>query len=129
VNPSPETDVRYWFRLADAEVRSTIRALPAELRERLEDVPVLLEDRPGAGLIEDGLPDDLLGVFEGPCHGEQVADVSSVSPTITLFVWNLRDETADDPVAFRQEVRTTLLHEIGHYLGLDEDGLLARDLE
>jgi predicted Zn-dependent protease with MMP-like domain len=43
-------------------------------------------------------------------------------------VENLRDEAEDDPTRFRQEVRTTLLHEIGHFLGLDEDGLSDRGL-
>jgi len=65
----------------------------------------------------------------GPCHGERDRDVSILPPTITLFLANLRDEAGDDPAIFRQEVRTTLLHEIGHYLGLDEDGLIARGLE
>lgn len=118
-----------WVRLAEAEVHSTLQALSADLRNRLQDVPILFENRPGPQLLEDGWPDDLLGLFEGPCHGERALDVSTVPPAITLFLENLRAETADDPAAFRQEVRTTLLHEIGHYLGLDEDGLIARDLE
>ncbi|MEI8242206.1 MAG: metallopeptidase family protein [bacterium] len=118
-----------WLKLAEAEINSTLQALPADLRERLRDVPVLLEGRPGPQLMAEGWPDDLLGLFDGPCHGERSSDVSTQPPTITLFLENLRDETADNPAAFRQEVRTTLLHEIGHYLGLDEDGLIARDLE
>jgi len=118
-----------WLKLAEAEVRRTLQTLPADLRDRLRDVPVVFENLPGPALREDGFPDDLLGLFEGPCHGEQAVDRSGQSPTITLFLENLRDESADDPDVFRQEVRTTLLHEIGHYLGLDEDGLIARDLE
>lgn len=118
-----------WARLAEATVSSTMQALPADLRDRLRDVPVLFENRPGPQLLEDGWPDDLLGLFEGPCHGERDRDVSILPPTITLFLANLRDEAGDDPAIFRQEVRTTLLHEIGHYLGLDEDGLIARGLE
>jgi predicted Zn-dependent protease with MMP-like domain len=50
-------------------------------------------------------------------------------PGIRLFIENLRDEAGDDPSAFRQEVRTTLLHEIGHYLGMDEDDLAARQVD
>ena len=119
----------FWFNLAEAEVRGTLQALPAALRGPLRDVPVLFEERPGPALTDDGWPDDLLGLFEGPTHGERVADVSTMPPTITLFLANLRDEIGDDPAAFRQEVRTTLLHEIGHYLGLEEDALRARDLE
>lgn len=119
----------FWLRLAEAEVHSAMQALPADLRESLREVPVLIEDRPGQPLLDDGWPDDLLGLFEGACHGERAGDLSTTPPTITLFIDNLRAETDDDPEAFRQEVRTTLLHEIGHYLGLEEDDLSARDLE
>ena len=117
-----------WVRLAEATVQATLQALPAELRQRLRDVPVLLEDLPGAPLLADGFPDDLLGLFDGPCHGERALDISTQPPTITLFLENLRAEAADDAEVFKQEVRTTLLHEIGHYLGLDESDLQARDL-
>ena len=47
---------------------------------------------------------------------------------IHLYIENLRDEAQDSPARFRQEVRTTLLHEIGHYLGLDEQALARRGL-
>ena len=119
----------FWLRLAGAEVDRTLQALPADLRQRLRDVPVLFEERPGPPLLDDGWPDDLLGLFEGPCDGERATDVSTQPPTITLFIENLRHEVADDPATFRQEVRITLLHEIGHYLGLNEAELIARDLE
>ena len=45
-----------------------------------------------------------------------------------VYVENLRDEAEDDPARFRREVRTTLLHELGHYLGLEEDELERRGL-
>ena len=120
----------YWLRLAEAEVRVCLAALPEELRRRLTDVPVLFEAQPSRRLLQEGWTDDLLGLFDGPTHGERgTGDVSTTPPTITLFLENLRDEADDDPAIFRQEVRTTLLHEIGHYLGLEEDDLIARDLE
>jgi predicted Zn-dependent protease with MMP-like domain len=117
-----------WYRLAAAETRSTLQALPADLRARVADLPILFEGQPSRSLTDDGLPDDLLGVFEGPAYGEGASTVDPMPPAIRLFIDNLRAETGDDPAAFRQEVRTTLLHEIGHYLGLDEDGLDARAL-
>ena len=118
-----------WVWLAEAAVGQTMRALPADLRDRLRDVPILFENRPGPQLLKEGWPDDLLGLFEGPCHGERALDVSTQPPTITLFLANLCDEASNDPAIFRQEVKNTLLHEIGHYLGLEEDDLIARDLE
>jgi predicted Zn-dependent protease with MMP-like domain len=47
---------------------------------------------------------------------------------IRLYIENLRDEAEDDPERFRREVRKTLLHELGHYLGLEEDDLEKRGL-
>jgi predicted Zn-dependent protease with MMP-like domain len=126
--PKQHLPPEFWFRLAEAEVQATMRALPAPLRERLQDLPILLQDHPSAALLADGLTSDLLGLFEGPCYGE-AAQLATLVPTITLFLTNLRAESGDDHALFRQEVRTTLLHEIGHFLGLDEDDLLARDLQ
>jgi predicted Zn-dependent protease with MMP-like domain len=71
----------------------------------------------------------LLGLFVGPSFVEELSCDDPMPPVIRLFVENLRDEAEDDPALFRQEVRTTLLHELGHYLGLDEDGLAERGLE
>ena len=48
---------------------------------------------------------------------------------IILFLGNLWEFAGQEEAAFRQEVRTTLLHELGHYLGLDEDDLMERGLE
>ena len=125
-----QRDDEYWVKLARAEVRATLNAMPGELRSRLDDVPVVFEARPGRRLLREGLTDDLLGLFDGPAYGERgTTDVSTTPPIITLFLENLRDEAEDRPAAFRQEVRTTLLHEIGHYLGLEEDDLIERDLE
>ena len=50
-------------------------------------------------------------------------------PQIILFLENLWDFAEGDESVFREEVATTLLHELGHYLGLDEDELTDRGLE
>ena len=105
-----------------------VGALPAPLRDRLSGVSVTFSGRPSASeIIEDGDDENLLGLFIGCPVGEEGAD-AEVSPEIRLFVENIRDEAGGDEVVFRQEVRTTLLHEIGHYLGLDEDDLDLRGL-
>ena len=117
-----------WFDLADAEASALMAALPAPLRDRLSDVSVSLADRPSASdIIEDGDENDLLGLFIGASLGEEGAD-DELPPEIRLFVENIRDEANGDEAVFRREVRTTLLHEIGHYLGLDEDSLELRGL-
>ena len=113
--------------LAELEVEATLAALPAPLRERALKLPVTFEPFPNAELQADGIETDTLGLFTGP----EFADEGSVPmpPQIILFLQNLWDFAEEDENAFREEVRTTFLHELGHYLGLDEDGLTGRGLE
>ncbi len=118
-----------WYALADKEARDVCASLPPDLRVRLADLSITLDPRPTADEEQqEGDAEALLGLFEGPTFAE-TADAGDFLPSaIRLFVENLRDEAEDDPERFRQEVRTTLLHEIGHYLGLDEDALERRGL-
>ncbi len=69
-------------------------------------------------LQADGIEPDTLGLFTGP----EFADEGNVPlpPQIILFLENLWDFAEGDEAIFREEVRTTFLHELGHYLGLDE---------
>jgi len=113
--------------LALAEVEATLAALPKPLRERAEKLPVTFDRQPNAGLQADGIEPDTLGLFTGP----EFADEGNVPmpPQIILFLENLWDFAEGDEEIFRDEVRTTFLHELGHYLGLDEDELTERGLE
>lgn len=113
--------------LALDEVAATLQALPAPLRERARQVPVTFEPAPNAGLQADGIAADTLGLFVGP----DFADETSVPmpPQIILFLDNLWDQAEQNDEWFLEEVHTTYLHELGHYLGLDEDDLIERGLE
>lgn len=117
-----------WYDRAEAVVQAVRAALPEALRAAARDLPVVLEDRPDRSLIEEGFTDDLLGLFDSPTYAD-TADTDPRPPAIRLYIQNLRDETEDDPDAFGDEVRITYLHELGHFLGLDEDALTARGLE
>jgi len=119
-----------WEKLcgvALAEVEVTVSALPKPLRERAEKLPVTFERQPNADLQADGIEPDTLGLFAG----SEFADEENVPlpPQIILFLENLWDFAEGDEVIFREEVRTTFLHELGHYLGLDEDEIAGRGLE
>jgi predicted Zn-dependent protease with MMP-like domain len=113
--------------LALAEVEATLTALPKPLRERAQKLPVTFERQPNAGLQADGIEPDTLGLFTGA----EFADEGNVPmpPQIILFLENLWDFAEGDEEIFRDEVHTTFLHELGHYLGLDEDELTERGLE
>jgi|ERR1043165_340008 predicted Zn-dependent protease with MMP-like domain len=113
--------------LASAEVEATLAALPAPLREPAQKVPVTFERRPNHALQADGIEPDTLGLFVGPEFAEE--DAVPMPPQVILFLENLWDFAGQDEEIFRDEVHTTYLHELGHYLGLDEDGLTERGLE
>jgi predicted Zn-dependent protease with MMP-like domain len=125
--PGVHLDWKKLCAVASAEVEATLTALPKPLRERAEKLPVTFERQPNAGLQADGIERDTLGLFTGP---EFVAEESvPMPPQIILFLQNLWDFADGDGKAFRDEVRTTLSHELGHYLGLDENELTERGLE
>lgn len=113
--------------LALEEVEVTLAALPKPLRERAEKLPVTFERQPNAGLQADGIEADALGLFTGPEFAEEGNE--PLPPQIILFLENIWDYAETNEKLFCEEVRTTFLHELGHYLGLDEDELTARGLE
>lgn len=118
-----------WQRLlsmAEAEVESTLKSLPSELQQRARAVPIICERVPSPAMIADGIEHDTLGLF----IGQEFADESQggLPAQILLFLQNIDEMVEADETAFRKEVRVTLIHELGHYLGLDEDDLDSRGL-
>ncbi len=83
---------------------------------------------PNAARQTEGIEPDTLGLFTGPAFGDEEQSVSPLPPQIILFLENLWDFAEGNEEIFRAEVRTTYLHELGHYLGLDEDELTERGL-
>ena len=113
--------------LAEAEVAATLRSLPRQLGAEARKLPVTYERRPSAQLIAEGIESDTLGLFVG---GEFAEGSHAILPAqIILYLDNLWGMVEGDEDFFRDEIRTTVLHELGHYLGLDEDGLADRGLE
>jgi predicted Zn-dependent protease with MMP-like domain len=124
---SPDWDTLY--TAAMAEVKRTLDELPQALRERAEALPVTCERHPSRLQRKDGIEPDTLGLFVGPDYAEEGVSLSPIPPQIILFLENIWDFVEGDEEAFREEVHTTFMHELGHYLGLDEEGLFERGLE
>lgn len=102
--------------------------LPPDLRRRADAVPVRYEERVAAHWIDDGVEPDSLGLFSGPGLRDPDASFSDEPPLVTLFLRNLWDWCEGDRDVYLDEVARTYLHEFGHYLGLEEDGMEERDL-
>jgi predicted Zn-dependent protease with MMP-like domain len=115
--------------LALAEIQATLAALPEPLRDRAQALPVTFEHRPNAAQIEDGIEPDTLGLFVGPSFADEETAALPLPPQIILFLDNIWGQAETDEALFCEEVHTTYLHELGHYLGLDEDDLFDRGLE
>jgi predicted Zn-dependent protease with MMP-like domain len=129
--PRHAMNARRWRRLvsiAEAETQATLAGLPPALRERAADLPVVFEPWVSDDLVESGLDPEILGLFVGDAHDIAASDLP-LPPQIFLFLESIWDLAEGDEEAFREEVRTTYLHELGHYLGLDEGDLEDRGLE
>lgn len=109
---------------AGEEIAMIIKVLPEDVRKHAELCPISYEEKP---MADEGLEMDTLGLFEGASLIEEPGP--DALPRIRIFVGNLWDYTERDEQDFRDEVGTTYLHELGHYLGWDEDEVAERGLE
>ena len=123
----------------DRIVERQVDELPYTIQLLLQETPLLVEDHPSPALLEDlGLrPEqsrELCGVYAGIGLTERSHEDSMVEPeTITIFregLLALVDSMDGDGHASREEllareIRITILHEVGHHFGLDEDDLAA----
>lgn len=116
-------------QLAADAVGAAQRQLPAELRTLARDVPVHYEAAPSAELLAAGFEPDILGLFTGNPHGTEFAHDQPAPPHILLYLESLWEFAGEDVPTFREEVRLTYLHELGHYFGWDEDELASRGLD
>lgn len=105
----------------DDHVRAALDELPPDLAAGLENVAVV---------VEDEHPDDpdLLGLYHGVPLPER-GDMAGMPPdTISIYRIPL-EESFPDPDDLREEIRITVLHELAHYFGLDEDRIAGLGYE
>ncbi|HET8524324.1 MAG TPA: metallopeptidase family protein [Thermomicrobiales bacterium] len=103
-------------------VARVLDGLPADIRALLDNVSVVVQDEPAADQVSD--PDEtLFGLYEGVPRTERGGDYSMTLPDkITIFRGPIERACAS-PEEMAAEVRITVIHELGHHLGLDEDRL------
>ncbi|HXV77521.1 MAG TPA: metallopeptidase family protein [Candidatus Polarisedimenticolaceae bacterium] len=109
----------------DQQLGTAIASLPERFRAHLDDVTVAVEDLPSDELLlaeDPPLDPELLGLFVGaPCNERSVLSPGGELPAmIYLFQRNIERVSIDNE-ELREEIAITLRHELGHYLGLDED--------
>jgi predicted Zn-dependent protease with MMP-like domain len=114
-------------RQFDMAVRRAYERIPAEIRERMDNVMLTVKKRPTREMLEEmGYPPDepLLGLYWGASLPEQ----SFFSPpplapdTIYIFQEPL-EEMCDTVAELEREIEITVVHEVAHFLGIDEERL------
>lgn len=102
-------------------IDAVLDALPAWVVDRIDNLSVVVEERPSRHQDPGGT--GLLGLYEGVSLLDRGNDYFAAMPdTITVFRQShLALGLSDDEL--REEIRRTVLHEIGHHLGIDDDRL------
>ena len=107
-------------------LRQALDDLPPVFRKALDNVAVVVEDRPPDWLLDDlGIPPDetLYGYYHGiPLPDRSVSLSGNLPDKISIYRGPLMEDFPD-PAELRRQIRITLLHEIGHYFGMDEEDL------
>jgi predicted Zn-dependent protease with MMP-like domain len=122
-------DLTRLTQIAAEAVGAAQRQLPPQIRPLAREVAVHYERAPAADVLADGFEPDILGLFTGRPHGGELTTDDPTPPQILLYLESLWDFAEEDVEIFREEVRITYLHELGHYLGWGEDELAARGLD
>jgi predicted Zn-dependent protease with MMP-like domain len=106
-------------------VERALAGIPDPFRAALAEVAIVIDDdltpetRRASGLAPD---EDLYGLYEGVPRTEYAADWTAMPNRITLFRLPLEEDFAD-PAELAEEVRITVIHELAHHLGIDDDRL------
>jgi predicted Zn-dependent protease with MMP-like domain len=97
-------------------VRRALDSLPPDLAAALDNVAVVVRD-------EHPEDPDLFGLYEGiPLPERSTARSGELPDQITIYRLPL-EESFEDPDELEREIRITVLHELAHYFGIDEDRL------
>ncbi len=106
-------------------VEEALAAIPMPFAAALDEVAIVIEDEPTPDQRRDnemGTDDTLYGLYEGVARTEYGADWIAVPNRISLFRLPLEADFAD-PDDLAEEVRLTVIHELAHHLGIDDERL------
>ena len=109
-------------RAFDRLVDQSVGSLPGPLLDRLDNVEVTVEDVPPADALEDGQEVVLLGLYQGVPQTERGWDAPFLPDRITIYrrPLELRARSRED---LSDLVRETVVHELAHHFGIDDDRL------
>ncbi|MFY9270435.1 MAG: metallopeptidase family protein [Candidatus Manganitrophaceae bacterium] len=110
----------------EKRVREAIDRLPTEFQSAMRNIAIIVEDRPGPeaeGVLDEDSEELLYGLYVGvPLPGRTSDDSGTLPDRIYLYRQPLEEDFPDREELLR-EIEITLVHEIGHFLGFDEETL------
>ena len=108
----------------EALVASTLKTLPRPFKEKMANIAVVVEDWADEETLEDmGIkpPDTLYGLYRGIDLTHRDSSYGNVLPdTIHIYQGPIEEDCAD-PEEMADLVRDVVIHEVGHYFGLDDE--------
>jgi predicted Zn-dependent protease with MMP-like domain len=107
-------------------VQSALSELPEQFAQFVEEVPVEILDRPTAKQLRDSKVEPggtLLGLYHGRKRTDRNVEDSGVLPDAIYIFQKPIESICQNEDDLRRQVRITVLHEIGHHFGLDEEEL------
>ena len=116
----------------DRQLERVLAKMPPLVHELLEKIPLHVEDYPSRDVMEEkdiDYPDELCGLFTGVAITEKSIEHSGTLPdVVTIYRLGIMEAARDtfgrlSAESLREEIRVTLLHELAHFHGLDEDDL------
>jgi predicted Zn-dependent protease with MMP-like domain len=113
----------------EALVHAAIEELPQQFKDHLKNVAVIIEDYPSEELLDEmemSEDETLFGLYDGvPLTERGHFDVPLYPDRILIFQRPI-EEACDTPEQIQEEVRITLIHEIAHFFGFDDESLEER---
>ena len=104
-------------------MQEVLDSLPEEFRSRIRNVAVLVEDLPPNQASSRKPRKLLLGLFHGvPMTKKSVFDLPTGPDYVVLYQKNI-EAVCSTEAEVREQIRRTVIHEFGHYFGMDEDQL------
>lgn len=130
VNTEQESEQAQTLTDFERLVQEALASIPVEFHEQMENLVVLVEDEPDASLLEELHEQDeakdgylLLGLYQGVPLTQQHYYQAHLPERITIYQNTIERYCHGDPERIREQVRSTVLHEVAHHFGIDHDAM------
>jgi predicted Zn-dependent protease with MMP-like domain len=107
-------------------VEQALEELPESIYERLEEMPIEIQDEPTSAQLDSAHVAEgnlLLGLYRGRPRTVRSVEDSGTLPDVVYIFQKPIESICHDEDSLRQQIRVTVLHEIGHHYGLSENDL------